>query len=265
VSDGTDCACTRSNLPGLAVAADGSLLAWITRHAEAIITGTVTIEWFSSVRFLLPHLTPSCPGTLLPLMPRNLALLPTGLAPPRAWRSLPLTERSRLFSKERAAREKSPRAPCADTLRPCLVHIRAGARKGSRGPAFRRYVFAQSGIMPTRFFESGAQKTESIIAFNCSVRRSVSFRSKRSPRHSSLETGANMAARLKLRGKAELKTHRDAYDEHCIQRRHPAPTSVPCQVNCQWRYRRPVHILSYVKIMTPFDLTTARGLRPRDG
>jgi hypothetical protein len=160
-------------------------------------------------------------------------------------------------------REKKVREHLAQT--PCVPVSFTFAQERAKRLVDQLFVGMFRPVMLTRFFESGAQKTESIIAFNCSVRRSVSFRSKGSPRHSSLETGANVAARLKLRGKAELKTHRDAYDEHCIQRRHPAPTSVPCQVNCQWRYRRPVHILSYVKIMTPFDLTTARGLRPRDG
>ena len=208
------------------------------------------------------------------------SVLPGHVAPSHASESCALAHwagtasRLAVFAANRAAHACFPRSgqrrkKSESTLRRHPASLsRSHSRRSAQSVSwtcFSSVCFAQSRIMLTRFFESGAQKTESIIAFNCSVRRSVSFRSKRSPRHSSLETGANVAARLKLRGKAELKTHRDAYDEHCIQRRHPAPTSVPCQVNCQWRYRRPVHILSYVKIMTPFDLTTARGLRPRDG
>ena len=54
--------------------------------------------------------------------------------------SVPQVWNSPLFSKDPGARGKSLRAPCADALGPCPVHIRAARRKASGTLGLHRYA-----------------------------------------------------------------------------------------------------------------------------
>ena len=98
------------------------------------------------------------------------------------------TEAASVCQGSGSARKKSESTLRRNPASPSCSHSRSSAPSASL-TCSSSVCFAQSTSMLVSFFASGGQNTDSIVLLNCSVRRSVSFRSKKSLANSSSKRG----------------------------------------------------------------------------